>query len=87
MVTSRVQRVAGRSLLSEALEEALSLVCRMIAGERTEAGRQFAVLWNSWNERGWRTDMSTKRLKSLLLLILMRALDQILSRPQVSDYN
>ena len=28
----------------------MSLVCRMIAGERTEAGRQFAVLWD---ERGW----------------------------------
>ena len=44
MVTSRVQRVAGRFLPSEALQEALSLVCRMIAGERTEARRQFAVL-------------------------------------------
>ena len=31
----------------------MSLVCRMISGERTEAGRQFAVLWNSWDERGW----------------------------------
>ena len=59
----------------------------MISGERTEAGREFAMLWNSWDERGWRTDMYTERLKSLLLLILMRVLDQILSRPQVSDYN
>lgn len=59
----------------------------MIAGERAEAGRQYAVLWNSWDERGWRTDTYTERLKSLLSFILMRVLDQILSRPQVSDYN
>lgn len=76
MVTSRVQRVAGRPLLSEALQEALSLVRRMIARERTEAGRLYAVLWNSWDEREWRTEMYTERLKSLLLLILMRVLDQ-----------
>lgn len=61
----------------------------MIAGERTEAGRQYAVPWNSWDERGWRAGCTIHRkTESLLSLILMRVLDQItLEAPGVSDYN